>query len=348
MPRIGVVHHPIYQEHDPGDYHPETPRRLAALEEILAGPGAGLFVDVDPRPATEEEVTWIHSPEHFAQVAATAGQAQAALDPDTRTSPRSFEAALMAAGGLLSLVDAAFEGPCPIGLGLVRPPGHHAEKNRSMGFCLFNNVAIAAEYARRRHGQKKVLIIDWDLHHGNGTQHSFETDEGVVYFSTHQYPFYPGTGAASEVGSGPGEGYTINVPLSHGHGDEEFVQIFSRILLPVAREYRPGLILVSAGFDIHFNDLLGSQAVTPEGFAALARLLDELAGELCEGRLIFTLEGGYNVQGQADSVLAMLRQLAGSGELGPEQLRDDPARSDIEAVKTVKKIQSRYWPGMAG
>ena len=217
-----------------------------------------------------------------------------------------------------------------------------------MGFCLFNNVAVAAREALTKHRLDRVLIVDFDVHHGNATQDTFYHDPAVLYFSTHQYPFYPGTGQASEIGSGPGEGYTVNVPLSHGHGDEEFVQIFSRILLPVAREYRPGLILVSAGFDIHFNDLLGSQAVTPEGFAALARLLDELAGELCEGRLIFTLEGGYNVQGQADSVLAMLRQLAGSGELGPEQLRDDPARSDIEAVKTVKKIQSRYWPGMAG
>jgi len=346
MSRLGVVHHPIYQEHDPGAYHPETPRRLAALEEILAGPAKGLFQEIEPRPATEEEITWVHTPEHFARIAATAGKRATSLDPDTRTSPLSFQAALWAVGGLFSLIDSCFAGRIEVGLGLVRPPGHHAERNRALGFCLFNNVAIAAEYGLRKLGLERILIVDFDLHHGNGTQHAFEQDSRVLYFSTHQYPFYPGTGSLEEVGFGQGEGYTINVPLSYGHGDEEFVQIYSRLLAPVAGAFKPELILVSAGFDIHYDDLLGSQSVSPKGFAALARLLDELAGQFCPGRLVFTLEGGYSVNGQANSILAMIEQLSGSGGLRPDELQDDPAKPDILAVKAVKKVQSRYWPSL--
>ncbi len=344
MSRLGIVHHPIYQEHDAGSFHPESPRRLKAIEDELAGELKGLFEDIEPRQATAEEITWVHHPEYFELIASTAGRGHTMLDGDTSTSPRSFEAALMAAGGLLNLVQAAFEGRIEAGWALVRPPGHHAEANRAMGFCLFNNVAVAACYGLERLGLKRILIADWDLHHGNGTQHSFEAEDRVLYFSTHQYPYYPGSGHVREVGRGRGEGFTVNVPISYGHGDEEFVQIFSRVLGPVAASYQPELILVSAGFDTLAGDPLGAQSMTPRGYAALARFLDELAGRLCPGRLIFTLEGGYDIKGQAQSVAAVIKELAGVGFLAPDELRDDESQSDIAAVAEVKKVHGRYWP----
>ncbi len=344
MGRLGIVHHNIYRDHDPGPYHPENPARLAALEDVLAGPARGLYLEVEPVAAREEDILRVHTPGHFQRVAATAGRDHAMLDPDTQTSPRSFEAAMMAAGGLIELVKKALAGEIEAGLALVRPPGHHAEADRSMGFCLFNNVAVAAARALEEEGLERVLIVDWDLHHGNGTQHSFEEDPRVLYFSTHQYPFYPGTGAAREVGRGRGRGMTVNVPLSMGHGDEEFVQIFERVLRPLARAYEPRLILVSAGFDTHFNDPLGSQKVTPKGYAAMTRSLQELAAGSIP--LVFTLEGGYNIQGQADSILAVMEQLAGKQVLGPGELRDDPDQGDIPAVVEVKEAQAGLWPGL--
>jgi len=343
MAQLGIVHHPIFQEHDPGSYHPESPRRLAALEEVLAGPARGLFEEIEPRPASREEVCWVHQPDYYQQMEATAGRAQTRLDPDTSTSARSFEAALMAAGGVTALVEAAHQGQIEAGLALVRPPGHHAEANRGMGFCLFNNVAVAACYGLHRLGYSRILIVDWDLHHGNGTQHTFEDEARVVYFSTHQYPYYPGTGGAYETGRGRAEGRTINVPLGMGNGDEEYIHIFSRILKPVTQEFKPELILVSAGFDIYFGDPLGGQLVSPRVFAALARLLDELAGQLCPGQLVFTLEGGYHIQGQAESILAIIKELSGSGKLEKDELRDNTKGPDIPVVAAVKEIQGQYW-----
>ena len=349
MAQLGIVHHSIYQDHDPGLYHPESPRRLAVLEDVLAGPAKGLYKEIEPQPAGEEDILRIHAPEHFNRVAATAGQNHTMLDPDTQTSPLSFEAAMMAAGGLIRLVESALAGEIESGLALVRPPGHHAEAGRSMGFCLFNNVAVAAAWALARGGLERVLIADWDLHHGNGTQHSFEREDRVLYFSTHQYPFYPGTGGVEEVGSGRGRGMTVNVPLNAGHGDEEFVQIFERILAnPVAREFRPGLILVSAGFDTHIKDPLGSQKVTPKGYAAMTRSAPGVGRRDQDSPGFCTLEGGYNIQGQADSVLAHdPNNLNGRPVLDPGELRDDPARADISAVAAGdRKTQAGFWPGL--
>ena len=334
----------IYQEHDPGPYHPESPRRLAVLEQVLAGPARGLFEEVEPKPALEEDILRVHTADHFKRVAATAGRGHTMLDPDTQTSPLSFEAAMMAAGGLTKLVKTALAREIKAGLALVRPPGHHAEAGRSMGFCLFNNVAVAAAYALVKEGLERILIVDWDLHHGNGTQHTFEHEDRILYFSTHQYPFYPGTGAAEETGSGRGRGFTVNVPLGGGHGDREFVHIFERILKPVALAYDPQLILVSAGFDTHFNDPLGSQRVGPKGYAAMTRLLQELAGGKVP--LVFTLEGGYNIQGQADSILAMMEQLNGRPVLGGDELRDDPGREDIPAAARARRVHAGRWPGL--
>ena len=345
MSRLGVVRHPIYQKHDPGYGHPESPARLVAIDRLLDGPARRMVEFVKPRLAEKDEICTVHSEKYYRMLEESAGKT-IRLDGDTGASPHSFEAALMAAGGVIELVEACDQGGIEVGFAFVRPPGHHAEANRAMGFCLFNNVAVAAEYARRKLGYKRILIVDWDLHHGNGTQHAFYDDPNVLYFSTHQYPFFPGTGDLDETGQGAGEGYTVNVPLYPGHGDTEFAQIMVRLLCPITGEFKPELILVSAGFDIHFADPLGSQKVSPIGFAAIGRALDELADDHCRGKLVFVLEGGYNIGGQADSIQAMIRQLSGAGALLSSELRDEPHRPDIPALVRAKKVQQRYWPNM--
>ena len=253
--------------------------------------------EIRPRAATPEELGYIHTPDHIRRVASTAGKKMTSLDPDTQTSPLSFEAAVYGAGGLFSLIDALMDRQIRNGFALVRPPGHHAEAHRAMGFCLFNNVALGAEYARKTWGLDRVLIIDWDLHHGNGTQHSFWDSRQVLYFSTHQYPYYPGTGGLGEVGGRLASGFTVNVPLKSGALDEDFAQIFERILVPIGRQFEPGLILISAGFDTYYEDPLGAMMVTPKGFARMTRIVKELAEEVCQGRLVLALEGGYHLNG---------------------------------------------------
>jgi acetoin utilization deacetylase AcuC-like enzyme len=228
------------------------------------------------------------------------------------------------------------------GFALVRPPGHHAESNRAMGFCLFNNVALGAAYTRIKHGLDKILIIDWDLHHGNGTQHSFWDSDRVLYFSTHQYPYYPGTGAVHEVGGKMAPGFTVNVPLSSGYRDEDFAQIFERVLLPIGRQFQPDLLLVSAGFDTYYEDPLGAMLVSPKGFARQTRLLLQLAEEVCQGRLLLTLEGGYHLEGLRLSVLAVINELMGNSILSPEERQPD-GRPNLAVVDQVWSIQKNYW-----
>src|SRR5262245_4359693 len=231
--------------HEPGRGHPERPDRLRVLLEHLGD--ASSLVHLGARAASEEEIARVHSPDHVAHAAATAGR-RVVLDPDTVTSPGSYEAARLAAGSLLVACEAVLAGEITNGFALVRPPGHHAERDRAMGFCLFNNVALAAAWLRAR-GLARVAIIDWDVHHGNGTQHLFEDDPSVLYVSTHQYPYYPGTGAADEVGRGAGAGRTLNLPFPVGFGDAEYARAFAEVIAPVCRQFAPEFLLVSAGFD---------------------------------------------------------------------------------------------------
>ncbi len=255
-------------------------------------------------------MTAVHTPEHVAQLKQLYSQGDRfAGSRDTPISESSYTVAVAAVGGVLAAVDAVLAGEVRNAFCAVRPPGHHATRDRAMGFCLLNNVAIATRYIQQKHKLPKVLIVDWDVHHGNGTQEIFYNDPDVFYFSVHQYPFYPGTGSADERGAGQGEGFTLNVPLPAGSGDREFQQALSEKLVPAARQFQPDFVLISAGFDAHQNDLLGGMRVTTEGFAELTRIVKQMAEEHCQGRLVSVLEGGYHLDSLAASVEAHLRNL---------------------------------------
>jgi len=287
MAGVGLVQDALYAAHEARGYHPEHPGRLPAIQQELERRGLlARLVAVPARDATPEEVQRIHSERHFETVRRSAG-GHGQFDPDTYYGPRSFEAALRAAGGLIALTDQVLDGALDSGFAVVRPPGHHAEADRLMGFCLFNNVAIAAAHALHVRGLQRVLIVDPDVHHGNGTQHSFEDSPQVLYCSTHQFPFYPGTGHFREVGTGEGTGFTCNCPLPWGLGDADYLRVFDEVLLPLAEAFDPQLLLISAGFDTYQDDPIGGMKVTEGGFAAFTgRLLGLGVPTVC------TLEGG--------------------------------------------------------
>lgn len=343
----GIVQDVKYMEHGAGFDHPESPERLRAIYAMLKLPAmAGKFTNIPSRPATIDELASIHRVAYIDSVAATAGRPYTLLDPDTATTTESFTAARLAAGGLLNAIDSVVDGAVDNAFALIRPPGHHAEANAAMGFCLFNNVAIGAMHAITKHHMERVLIVDWDLHHGNGTQHSFYDDNRVLYFSTHQYPYYPGTGALEENGRGAGLGYTINVPLWPGAGDARYVNIFRKILQPVALQFKPELILVSAGFDIYEHDPLGGMKVTPEGFACLTRVLLNIADACCQGRLVMTLEGGYHIQGQTEGVKRVLQEMVDETRTKAENLFSPAGdnRQDDLLIGKIKEQIRPYWP----
>lgn len=292
-------------------YHPEHAGRLERVGKYLVETGlTQALVRVPVQPVAREHLLRVHTASYIEHVQAMSAR-EGHLDPDTYIRQGSWEAALHAAGGLVALVREVVAGRLDNGFALIRPPGHHAEADHGMGFCLFNNVAVAARAAQAEWGVERVLIVDWDVHHGNGTQRVFYEDPTVLYFSTHQYPFYPGTGAASERGAGAGEGTTVNVPFPGGVGDEDYQLVFERLLVPLARRFQPDLILVSAGYDPHWRDPLAAMQLTLRGFAALTRLMVDLAAELCDGRLVLTLEGGYDLDALALGVVNSLHILRG-------------------------------------
>ncbi len=348
MCKTGIVRDEKYLDHNAGPFHPESPKRLEAIYAMLDGDDmTGLFEGVPARPCDREDLLRVHSADYVDRVAATAGKGHTSLDPDTATSSGSYEAALFAAGGVCEAISRVISGGLDNAFALVRPPGHHAETGRAMGFCLFNNVAVGARYAQEIHGLKRILVVDWDLHHGNGTQHTFEADPSVLYFSTHQYPYYPGSGAHHQHGREKGAGYTVNVPLSTGHGDSDYMAIYERILKPVALEFKPELVLVSAGFDIHENDPLGGMRVTPCGFAGLTRTILDIADACCEGRMVVTLEGGYNIKGQTASVRAVIKEMAGVTETrAPSPGLERDAMGVQTAVEKVHEVHGQFWKGL--
>lgn len=342
--KVGLVYDPIYLEHDTGA-HVENKQRLVAIKEVLEKTGLmNQLTPIPPRAATLEELLMVHSQEHISRVEAFSKRGGGWLDPDTVSSPASYQVALYAAGGLLEAVDAVMGGKVNSAFALVRPPGHHATALRAMGFCLFNNVAIAARYAQRKHGLERILIVDFDVHHGNGTQETFYNDPQVLYFSTHQYPFYPGTGAIDETGHGPGRKATVNVPLPAWCGDDDYLRVYEEILVPVARRFQPQLILVSAGYDPHWADQIAMMQLSVQGFMRIVEIIKGLAAELCNGRVLFTLEGGYNLEAISQGVKGTLELLLGNAWSGDPlgkapTLRKPPSIEPVlDAVKKTHQL----------
>ena len=311
MGKTGLVYHPAYLEHDMGSGHPESPGRLRAIMQKLEESGtAAHLIRIEPRRAEDEWITQVHTPNYVASLSRQAPtNGRISLDPDTSMSPGTLQAAYLAAGGALAAVDAIMAQHVDHVFCAVRPPGHHAEAGRAMGFCFFNNVAIAARYIQKKYGLTRVLIIDWDVHHGNGTQHSFENDPSVLFFSTHQYPHYPGTGRETERGKGTGEGFTINVPMEAGEGDDEYRTVFQKVLVSAADDFKPEFVIISAGFDAHKDDPLASMGLTESGYAELTEIVVGIAKRHANGRILSSLEGGYNLTALAASVEAHIKTL---------------------------------------
>ena len=298
--------------HDTGEGHFERPGRVVAIRDAVeaARPRCRPLV-AEPRDDVVKWIETVHPEGYIERVRRSCGRGDAFVDsPDTPVSADSFDAALAAVGVVLNAVDAVMADEVDAAFCAVRPPGHHAFAERAGGFCIFNNVAVAARYVQEQHGAERVLIVDWDVHHGNGTQAVFYEDPTVLYFGVHREGIYPGTGTADETGDGEGEGTTLNVPLAAGSGDAEFAEAFERVLVPAALAFRPDFVLVSAGFDAHEDDPLGGMAVTAEGFAGLTRIVRRIAEECCEGRIVSVLEGGYDPDALAESALAHVRALA--------------------------------------
>ncbi len=340
--KTGLVYDERFLRHHAPYEHPEHPGRLEAILGRIERQGlAALCRPVGAREATDEELRRIHTPALLELVEETSRHEFLQLDPDTYTSSDSALAARLAAGGLVDLCLEVAGGKLVNGLALLRPPGHHAESGRAMGFCLFNNVAVAARALQAARAGEKILIVDWDLHHGNGTQHSFWEDPSVLYFSTHQFPFYPGTGAIEEVGGGAGRGFNVNVAWGEGMGDVEYLEAFDRVLLPMARRFAPDFVLVSCGFDAADGDPLGGMRISPAGYAGMTASLRELAG----GRLVLALEGGYNLDAIARSAEACLRVLLGdpAPALGAG-LQPSPAATRV--LDAVLRAQKPFWPGL--
>jgi len=330
-----LITSPRFAEHLTPPGHPESPERADVLDAVVSRWAQGEPVRA-PRVATPEELERVHGVEYVAEMLGTAGRA-VALDVDTFTSPSSIEVATLAAGAAIEAADHAIDRHEPA-FALVRPPGHHAERDRAMGFCLYNNVAVAAAHALER-GIHRVAVLDYDVHHGNGTQWIFYEDPRVLYVSIHQYPFYPGTGAASEVGRGAGEGLTLNAPMEAGATDGDYDRIFRELIVPEVALFKPSLLLVSAGFDAHEDDPLGGMRVTSAGYAAWAAHVKAIAAECCSGSLALVLEGGYNLRALAESLLATFDVLSGRAEPPTARFGNATRRSEetLEAVRAARK-----------
>lgn len=329
-----------FAEHQTPPGHPEAPARAAVFDRIAARwQDAGHQVSA-PARAKRSQLALVHSDAYLRYVESLAGRS-AAIDSDTFTSPDTVTTAALAAGAAVDAVDQVMALTRTRAFVLARPPGHHAERDRGMGFCFYNSVAVAAAAARRG-GSERVAIVDYDVHHGNGTQDIFASDPSVLYLSMHQYPFYPGTGSVTETGVGPGEGYTINVPLEMGATDDDYRLVSHHIVEPVLRRFRPDVVLVSAGFDAHERDPLGSMRLTTEAFAAMTADLRRVADECCQGRLVAVVEGGYDLQALGECTWAVVQVLAGTSEAPWPSARHQSTRGS-DAIALVNAVHGKRW-----
>lgn len=342
---VGLVYHPDFLIHTQ-DHHPERKERLEHILDALEKQESRVRTKMlKPEPAPVDTVALVHDPGYIRSISEACVRGRHFLDMDTYLVGQSYQVALLAVGGALNGLAEVCQGQYRKVFALVRPPGHHAEKNRGMGFCLFNNVAVAARVALRDYGLKRVAVVDWDVHHGNGTQHAFEDDPAVLYISLHQSPAYPGTGQVRETGRGKGEGYTVNIPLPGGCGDAEYLLFYDRVIVPVLEEYKPELILVSAGQDAYYRDPLAGMSLTHEGYYRMAEALAGVAARCCGGRMLLCLEGGYHLQGQAGAVLQILNAIGRWGlPLGEESPSPEPNAAARRRLEEVLAVQGKYWP----
>jgi acetoin utilization deacetylase AcuC-like enzyme len=348
----GVIVSDDFRKHDPGKGHPESYERMDAVARAIADPLlASKLERVNPKPAEKEHILLVHWERLYDEVMATRGKERTYLDSDTVASPATADVAHLAVGAVLTGIDRVMSGtPDAPGaerklenaFAFSRPPGHHAKPDKAMGFCFFNNVAVGAMYALKRYQMRRILVVDFDVHHGNGTQKAFYTSPEVLYLSTHQSPHYPGTGSIHETGKDEGEGYTLNVPMPAGMGDREYLRVFRDVLMPVGREYKPELVLVSAGFDAHREDPLGGMELSSAGYAAIATEILGLAREACGGRAVFALEGGYNLRALSESIAAVLGVMSGGGAGGA----GDPGDAAEDLVNELRALHREYWTSL--
>jgi acetoin utilization deacetylase AcuC-like enzyme len=334
---LALISSSRFVEHTTPPGHPERPERADVFDAVADDWRARGTLVVEPRAATREELRYVHTDPHIDAIESTRGRA-AMLDADTFTSPETADLARLAAGGTLTALEHVLDGRARRAVALVRPPGHHAESNHAMGFCFYNNVAVAGAEALAR-GLARIAIVDWDVHHGNGTQHSFEFDRRVLFVSTHQYPYYPGTGAADEMGEADGFGFTLNVPLEAGSTDGDYLHVFDEVIAPALDEFRPELVLVSAGFDAHEHDPLAHMRMTARGFGRLTAAVAAAADRHAEGRLVIVTEGGYELSALAESLNAVIRVLAGDDAWsGESEMRGSTGRGE-RAADAVRKAR---------
>ena len=340
----GFVYHADYLRHNTG-YHPESADRLISIMGKLEERGITKKTErVLPAKASQAQIEYVHTDAYVKKVEAICNRGGGMLDPDTPLCNDTCDIALLAAGGVIKAVDEVMDESNALKhiFALVRPPGHHATPNRGMGFCIFNNVAIAAEHLKNEYGVKRILIVDWDVHHGNGTQDTFFDDPSVLYFSTHQYPHYPGTGWIVEVGKGEGAGFTVNVPLPAGTDDAGYLYALNNILVPITMEFRPEFVLVSAGFDAHTTDPLASMYVTSSGYGLFTEMIMAIAKKNCGGGVVMTLEGGYNLDAIAESTISVFNSLiSDNGEL--KESTSSTREAVTKRVEEIKKVQREYW-----
>jgi acetoin utilization deacetylase AcuC-like enzyme len=336
-----LIHSERFADHLTPPGHPERSER-AEVMDVLASRWRRRNVEVvAPRTATREQLSRVHDAGYIRRIAETIGHSMQ-LDPDTYVSPESHDIALLAAGAAVDAVERVMGESHRAAVALVRPPGHHAERERAMGFCIFNNVAVGAAHARAS-GAGRVAIVDYDVHHGNGTQHIFESDPHVLYVSTHQYPYYPGTGGSDEIGRGPGRGFTVNLPLEVGAVAEDFQLVFSRAVVPILRQFEPDLLIISAGFDAHENDPLGGMRLTAGAFAAMTADLKVVADECCLGRIVAVTEGGYDLQALATSLDAVIQTLHDPrGDVQWPSSGID-SRRGYDCVQTARDALTPFW-----
>jgi acetoin utilization deacetylase AcuC-like enzyme len=346
MPPVLVIRDERFGLHLEKVPHLESPKRIKAINAVLNDPSIqGRWAEVQTREASLDELAWVHTPDYIQSVARSAGKPLTSFDLDTQASERSYEVARLAAGSVFNLLDSIWNGKGKRAFACIRPPGHHAEPDKAMGFCLFNNVALGARYLKERCSAKRVMIVDIDLHHGNGIQKVFYDTDEVLYVSMHHFPSYPGTGNFGEVGAGKGQGFTVNVPLGKGQGDDEFARIIFFLVNPLAQAYKPEMILVPCGFDLYQNDRLGTMRVTPEGYGLITFFLLGIAEKVCQGRIAFIMEGGYSLRGIRECGLRVMQELCGVSTLDPKRVdkivASSPRRSS--AISKAMEVHAKYW-----